>query len=168
MKFVQPVGFLLGASLLGAGPAIAAPASGAATASAQIVLPLSVINDRNLDFGLLSVNGAGTATINPATDALTVTGGIVRAGGAPISAKFTGSAAGLNLVFIRVPTSVTLTRSGGTETMLVNQFVIEGGAFRLFTTRSGFDFRVGATLNVAATQVQGTYAGTYNVDVIYF
>ena len=168
MKFVRPVAFLVGASLLGAGPAMAAPVSKTATATAQILLPLSVINSRSLDFGLLSANSAGTATIDPTTDVLTTTGGIVHAGGAPISAKFTGTAGGLNLVFIRVPTSVTLTRVGGTETMLVNQWVIEGGAFRLFTARTAFDFRVGATLNVSATQFPGTYSGTYNVDVIYF
>lgn len=52
--------------------------------------------------------------------------------------------------------------------MLVNQRVIEGVAFRLFTARTAFDFRVGATLNVAATQVECTYSGTYNVDVICF
>ena len=168
MKFVRPVAFLVGASLLGAGPAMAAPVSKTATATAQILLPLSVINSRSLDFGLLSANSAGTATIDPTTDVLTTTGGIVQAGGAPISAKFTGTAGGLNLVFIRVPTSVTLTRVGGTETMLVNRWVIEGGAFRLFTARTAFDFRVGATLNVSATQFPGTYGGTYNVDVIYF
>lgn len=168
MKFVRPVAFLVGALSLGAGPAMAAPVSKTATATAQILLPLSVINSRSLDFGLLSANSAGTATIDPTTDVLTTTGGIVQAGGAPISAKFTGTAGGLNLVFIRVPTSVTLTRVGGTETMLVNQWVIEGGAFRLFTARTAFDFRVGATLNVSATQFPGTYGGTYNVDVIYF
>ena len=168
MKFVRPVAFLVGALSLGAGPAMAAPVSKTATATAQILLPLSVINSRSLDFGLLSANSAGTATIDPTTDVLTTTGGIVQAGGAPISAKFTGTAGGLNLVFIRVPTSVTLTRVGGTETMLVNQWVIEGGAFRLFTARTAFDFRVGATLNVSATQFPGTYSGTYNVDVIYF
>ena len=168
MKFVRPVAFLLGASLLGAGPATAAPVSKTATATAQILLPLSVINKRSLDFGLLSANSAGTATIDPTTDVLTTTGGIVRAGGAPVSAQFTGTAGGLNLVFIRVPTSIMLTRVGGTETMLVNQWVIEGGALRLFTAKTAFDFRVGATLNVAATQVEGTYSGTYNVDVIYF
>ena len=168
MKFVLPVAFLVGASLLGAGSAMAAPVSKTATATAQILLPLSVINSRSLDFGLLSANSAGTATIDPTTDVLTTTGGIVQAGGAPISAKFTGTAGGLNLVFIRVPTSVILTRVGGTETMLVNQWVIEGGAFRLFTARTAFDFRVGATLNVSATQFPGTYGGTYNVDVIYF
>ena len=168
MKFVLPVAFLVGASLLGAGSAMAAPVSKTATATAQILLPLSVINSRSLDFGLLSANSAGTATIDPTTDVLTTTGGIVQAGGAPISAKFTGTAGGLNLVFIRVPTSVTLTRVGGTETMLVNQWVIEGGAFRLFTARTAFDFRVGAKLNVSATQFPGTYSGTYNVDVIYF
>ena len=168
MKFLWPVAFLLFASLFSAGSAVAAPASGSATASAQIVPPLSVVNDRNLDFGVLSLNGAGSATIDPTTDALTTTGGILRAGGAPISAKFTGSGPGSLLVFIRVPASVTLTRSGGTETMLVNAFTIEGGAFRLFPGRTGFTFRVGATLTVPGTQLPGTYVGSYNVDVIYF
>lgn len=92
---------------------MAAPVSTSATATAQILLPLSIINNRGLDFGLLSANSAGTATIDPTTDVLTTTGGTVRAGGAPISAKFKGTAGGLNLVFIRIPTSVTLTRVGG-------------------------------------------------------
>lgn len=168
MKPVWSVAFLFVASLSGAGAAIAAPASGNANASAQIVPPLSVVNDRNLDFGVLSFSGAGTATIDPATDGLTTTGGVVRAGGSPIAAKYTGSGPGSLLVYIRVPSSVTLTRSGGTETIIANAFTIEGGAFRLFPARTGFNFRVGATLSVAATQVPGLYGGPYNVDVIYF
>jgi hypothetical protein len=63
---------------------------------------------------------------------------------------------------------VTLTRSGGTETMSLGGFNSSpNGAFQLDTVTGQSSFTVGGTLTVGANQVPGTYAGSFTVSVEY-
>lgn len=164
--------FLLGLILL-INPAIASAARVAAatpaTSRAAILHPLSLIKSADLDYGLLIVKSAGTAVIDPVADSMSATGGVVKAGGAPHSAAFIGAGSGLTLIYVQQPTApITLTRVGGTETMTASNFTLQNGNLYLTLATGAFSFRVGATLNVAATQVEGTYLGTFNVDAYYF
>lgn len=140
-----------------------------ASANAAIILPLSLTKLQDMDFGSLATTTAGTAVLDPDTDSLGVTGGVTPVGGAPHCAEFVGSAEHNAVVNIKLPKQpVTLTRSGGTETMTATNFTLQSG----FTRRSlaqmdSFTFRVGATLNVASGQVEGTYVGTFDVTVQY-
>ena len=65
--------------------------------------------------------------------------------------------------------NATLTRTGGTETMTVTDFITTLGS----TNKGNLDangagtFGVGATLEVGATQEPGEYKGTYKVTVTY-
>ena len=73
-----------------------------------------------------------------------------------------------NVVHIRVPkASTTLIRTGGTETMTVDTFTISGSANRNVVAKQPFTFKVGGTLHVAAGQREGTYTGTFDVDIQY-
>lgn len=163
--------FLLSLSLLPIVPATAAPVAAAtsATAHGAIVRPLSMIKTADLDYGLIVVSGAGTAIINPVSDTLAVNGAVAKGGGAPHAAAFIGAGSGLSLIYVQQPTTpVFLTRTGGTETMTATNFTMQNGNFYITLATGAFAFKVGATLNVAAGQVEGTYTGTFNVDAYYF
>jgi hypothetical protein len=72
------------------------------------------------------------------------------------------------VVNIKVPNKPSvLTRVGGTETMTVTNFTLQGQNKRTLAKQASFTFRVGGTLNVAANQVEGTYVGTFDVTVQY-
>jgi hypothetical protein len=140
-----------------------------ATSNATIILPLTVTKLQDMDFGFLAVTTAGTAVLDPDSDTLSVTGGATPVGGAPHCAQFVGAAQSNSVVNIKVPKQpVTLTRAGGTETMTASNFTLQGGlSKRDLAKADSFTFRVGATLNIAAGQVEGTYVGTFDVTVQY-
>jgi hypothetical protein len=149
----------------------AAPRAAATPAQAQAtaLFPLEIVKNRDLDFGNIAAGAtAGTVIIDPETDTISATGGALLLGGAPHAAQFTGAAKGNNVVIIRIPKQpVTLTRVGGTQTMIANNFTLQGLDKRAVAARVAFDFKVGATLNVGANQTEGTYVGTFDVSIQY-
>jgi len=164
-------GPLLGlAALSASSPSLAAPVAPNqnATGTATITNPASLRKLNDLNFGYLSVTTAGTAVINPNTDALTTTGGVIVAGGLHYSALFEAVSPVKNVVHIRIPNNAsTLTRVGGTETMTVNNWTLSGSSNRNVVAKEPFSFTVGGTLNVNANQVEGLYLGTFAVDIQY-
>ena len=170
----MPVRLLL-LPLLAALLACAVPASAQsvspnqdATGRAIVLRPLSLLKVEDLDFGWLTVTTAGTAIVNPFTGVVTTTGGVIAAGGDPVPAEFVGAASRNTPVKIRIPNRpVTITRQGGTETMTVSNWTLDGPADRKTGPERAFTFRVGATLNVGANQADGLYTGTFDVEVQY-
>ena len=152
-------------------PARAAPIAADQNASAEtaILHPLTILKREDLDFGYVGVGTtAGTVVINPNTGATSRTGGVLLLGGTPHPAMFTGAAKSNSVVIIRIPKqAITLTRVTGTETMTVSNFTLEGLDKRQAAKNVSFDFRVGATLNVNANQVEGVYLGTFDVSIQY-
>jgi spore coat protein U-like protein len=139
-----------------------------ATSQVALLSPLSVIKRGDLDFGTLVVSGAGTAVVDPVSGSLTTTGGVTKAGSAAHPALFTGTGSRNSVVHIRLPQSpITVTRVGGTQTMTVSTWTLDGATNRKIPPGSVFDFEVGATLNVNANQLAGTYTGTFSVTVQY-
>ena len=139
-----------------------------AAAAATIAQPLTLQKDYDLDFGLATVTTAGTIVLDPNSDALTTTGGVVAVGGSPHAANFKGIAPTGNVVIIRLPKdATTLTRVGGTDTMTVDRWTLDGTTRRNVLSKIAFDFRVGGTLHVNANQADGIYVGTFTVDVQY-
>jgi hypothetical protein len=114
------------------------------------------------------VTSAGTAVINPNTDLMTTTGGVVHYGGTPYSALFEAVSPLKTVVHIRAPKkAITLTRVGGTETMQVDNFTVSGTGSRNVVAKETFSFSVGGTLYVNANQAEGLYAGTFTVELQY-
>lgn len=152
-----------------ASPLHAAPAVG--DGRAIVLEPLSLLNVAPLSFGDIAPGAAaGTVTINPDTEARTVTGGIVPIGGTISAARFLGTgAANTNVAIIREPKgSILITRVGGTQTMVVDNFTVEGGnGARQIGGNRVLDFKIGGRLTVGANQAQGTYVGTFQVIVDY-
>lgn len=148
----------------------AAPVAPPASPSAQAALmrPLTLTKIADMEFGNLGVTAAGTAVINAVTDTMTTTGGVTRLGGTPHAAIFRGVAQGNAVVNIRIPNGgVNLTRVGGTQTILLNAFTLDGQSKRTMAQAGVFDFKVGATLRPAAGQMEGLYIGTFDVTIQY-
>lgn len=168
------VSLAIGTSLLQAPQrALAAPSASAtparnATATTNIYQPLGLLNKDDLNFGMATVTTGGTIVLDPNTDTVSVTGGVVSVGGSPHSALFEGIAPSGNVVIVRLPrTATTLTRAGGTETMTVDTWTIDGTTRRTIPSRTAYTFKVGGTLHVNPNQVEGFYTGTFTVDVQY-
>ena len=168
------------ALLLPAKPAHAERVVATVAAEAVVVERASLFSNEALNFGRVAAgNAAGTVGINPTTLTCTTTGPIARTGACQ-PAEFTGLGKRRLTMQIQIPTTVTLTRSGGTPTMSITSLVLGetpdltlvlGGAnpFYQVTTASGiFAFRVGGTLNVGANQQSGVYNGSFVVQVQYY
>ena len=162
---------LAGALLIAApSPLLAVTPAAQSSAGALVLRPLSLIKKKDLDFGTLAASTvAGTATVDPATGAVSVTGGVTALSTpASSAAVFVGAGSRNSPYQIRIPNAaITLTRSGGTETMTVSNWTLDGPTNRKVDINEAFEFNVGARLAVAANQVPGTYVGTFAVTVHY-
>lgn len=162
-----------GLALATALAAVAVPAAAAvpavqSSADASILTALTLQKLEDMDFGGVTVTTAGTAVIDPVTNTLSTTGGVAAAFGTPHAAKFEGAASGGPVVNLKVPKQpVTMTRVGGTETILLTNFTLDGSNKRVLAQSAAFDFRVGGTITIAAGQAEGTYVGTFDVTAQY-
>ena len=171
-KFVR-LAALAAAATLAATPALAAPVSATpkAKASAKIVKPLTLVAQRDLDFGTI-VNGlplAGTRTITVSNAG--VRGGcdatVVVCSGTATSAQY--QVTGTNNMTVNVDTTgsnLTNTTSGGSETLA---FAPSAPAFVDLTNSGapGNNFTVGGSIQIATTTVDGLYSGDIEVTVDY-
>ena len=168
----QPLAPLFVALLLAApSPLLAATPAAEADAGAIVLRPLSLLKKKDLDFGTLATSpAAGTATLNPVTGVVTTTGGVTALpiGTAPSPAVFVGAGSKNAPYQIRLPKApITVTRVGGTETMTVTNWTLDGPTNRKVGANQAFQFNVGAQITVAANQIGGTYVGTFDVTVHY-
>ena len=173
---------LLGSALGAAVALVALPANAATTtgtAKAVIVQNLSFFDVEDLEFGaFLSGATAGTVVVTPA-NVRTATGGVTLVGGPVVQpARFAGKGTLNQIVAISMQsTPTTITRISGTETMIVETYVIGSTPTAVLTTVprnfritgvSGiFNFPIGATLRVNANQTPGDYVGTFTVNLNY-
>lgn len=159
------------AALLAAAPSqlFAAPPPVSTAGEVMVLRPLTLIKVQDLDFGtLLSSATSGTATLDPLTGAVTAAGGVTPAPGATMPARFAGVRSLRGPVQIRIPTApITVTRSGGTETMTVSDWTLDGRTTRVVDANEAFEFNVGGTLYVGANQADGSYVGSFEVTVNY-
>ena len=164
----HPVVLLAVGALLVPATASAAPVIESTPAEVGVLSPLSVIKRADLDFGTVVVTGAGTAVVDPVSGTLTTTGAVTKSGTAAHRALFTSTGSKNSVVHIRLPQNpITVTRVGGTETMTVSTWTLDGPTNRKIPLNSTFDFGVGATLTVGATQAEGSYTGTFTITVQY-
>lgn len=150
--------------------ALAAPVGPDRNAVANVLVhrPATVRKLQDLSFAYLAVTAAGTATIEPNTEAMTTTGGVLHVSGLPFAALFEGVAPSRGVVIVRIPTDpIVVTRAGGTETMTVSDWTISGNARRTVAAQEPFDFKIGGTLYVNAGQAEGLYTGTFDVEIQY-
>lgn len=159
----------LTATVLSAAPALAAPVSvsnGPVTASAQIVKPLTLSKQSDMDFGSIVVQDNGTITM-AATGGITCSASLTCAAtGTPAEYKVTGT--NNQVVNITKP-DVTLSNSANPGTPLT--LVLNGNGPTSVTLpnagATGINFKLGGAIAIAATTKDGLYTGNLSVTVDY-
>ena len=148
-----------------------AQVSATAIATATIVTPIAITKTADMNFGNVAVSTtAGTVVLTPASSR-TATGGVTlpATAGTVAAASFDVTGIGSYTYSITLPsTALVLTRNSGSETMNVNTFTSTPAGTG--TLSSGAQtVTVGATLNVAGSQVAGVYVSgsTFTVTVNY-
>ena len=134
------------------------------TASAVILAAITLAETTGMDFGIV--------TPDPAGDVITVTtgGAVSAASGSGLSGTtsggtFASTGTALTAVTIAFSTGDALTGPGAD--MPLGGFNHDAGASPAFDGAGDLSFDVGAALTVGASQVAGTYNGTYTVTVDY-
>lgn len=145
-----------------------AQASATADASATIVTPISISKTADMNFGNVATNGAvGTVVLAPA-GTRTSTGGVTLPAtvGTVTAASFTVSGSGAYTYAITLPSSVVIT--SGSDNMTVNTFTSTPATTGALTSGTQV-IKVGATLNLVASQAVGSYtsATPFTVTVNY-
>ena len=146
-------------------------ASATANASASIVSPIAITNTSAMSFGNAAVSTSpGTVVLAPA-GTRSATGGVTLPGttGTVTAAVFNVTGTPAYTYTISLPASITVTRLLGTETMTVDNFTSTPSGTGTLSGTGTQELRVGATLNVAGSQVAGTYESTapFTVTVNY-
>lgn len=158
------------AALLAAAPSqlLAATPPVDSSATVDILRALSLQKIEDLEFGGIVVAGAGTAVMDPMSNTMAITGALTPLSGTRHAALFRGAAFGGAVVIIRVPKQpVTLTRVGGTETLVLSDFTLDGPSKRTMAQSPTFEFRVGGTVTIPAAAADGDYVGTFEVTAQY-
>ena len=154
-------------------PTAANAATGSSQSRTTINQGVNITKNADLHFGNFA---AGTAQsrfrIEPESDGLTqLSGNAVPLGGTRTAASFTAFGRPLERVRITVnQNQIDLVRVGGTQTMRVDQFRLDGGngtRNRFLSAAGSVDYKVGGRLTIAPNQAGGAYVGTFNVTIDY-
>ncbi len=147
-----------------------AQSTATATATATVITPISISKTADMNFGNLAVQSAtgGTVVLAPAGTRSSTSGvTLPSATGTVTAAAFTVSGSGSSTYAITLPGSVTLTHSGGVQTMAASSFTSNPSSTGTLSSGTQ-NISVGATLTVAAGQLAGVYtSGNFNVTVNY-
>jgi Domain of unknown function (DUF4402) len=161
---VKPLSrIVMGGLLLAGATGFAQSPTASANATATILTAISLAKNTDLVFGNISPTGtAGTVVLSP-TGTRTPTN-VTLASGTSSAASFTATGTGSQTFTITPDSSATLS-DGASHTLTVDTFTTSAGAG---TLSSGTQtFTLGGTLHVGASQVAGSYTGTFNVTVAY-
>jgi len=157
-------------SILGFSSVSFSQATATATATATVVTPISISKNADMSFGNIAVaSGSGGTVVLATAGTRTSTGGVTlpATAGTVTAASFTVNGTGSYTYTITLPSSVTLTHSGGVETMDAGSFTSNPSTTGTLSSGTQ-NIAVGATLTVAAAQLAGTYtSGNFNVTVNY-
>jgi hypothetical protein len=168
MKRILGLGIVLAAFSTAAN----AQATATATATATIVTPISITKVTDMSFGNIAVQASAGGTVKLDTASVrTLTGTgltLPNVTGTVAAASFTVAGTANYTYDITLPTTVTLTHSGGTATMAASAFNSDPVTTGALSATGSQLLRVGATLTVAANQLAGVYtSGNFNVTVNY-
>lgn len=147
-----------------------AQSTATATATATIITPISISKNADMSFGNIAVQaGTGGTVILATAGTRTSTAGVTlpSTAGTVSAATFTVTGSGSLTYAITLPSSVTLTHSGGVQTMAAASFTSNPASTGTLSSGTQ-NISVGATLTVAAGQLAGVYtSGNFNVTVNY-
>ena len=165
--------YLMAAAM--AASAIAAPAEAQvfpdrqARGDALILIPLSLVKVDDLNFGTVITSPlSGTVTINAATGARTVAGGVTGVASAIGNrARFAGAGSPSQQVIVVVTPPAALQNVNGDQ-LPVLALTLEGSPIKTIdpVTRA-FTFGVGGIILVNANQAEGDYSANFDVTAVY-
>jgi len=148
------------------------------TAGAQLIVPMTIIQDAPLHFGTINLlTGAGGTVILPSNSTTRIfETGVAESTISPVATNAAYHVTGTynETYALSLPSTIIVTETkGSTATMTISALTAR---FNLAATdavvstlsATGTDnFTVGGTLTVTAAQIGGIYAGTFNVTVDY-
>jgi len=147
-------------------------------AGAKILTALSIAENIPMHFGTMGVSaGTGGTCIVSTAGVRSQTAGVTLSALAPLFSLATYTVTGepLYTYAITLPSTITVTKTAGVETMTIGTLLAKSTSGTESHTATGTliavagteSFTVGGTLTVAAAQVAGVYAGTFDVTVAY-
>jgi hypothetical protein len=152
----------IGVSAIVSVASASAQSTAIANTTATLIIPISVTNSAPLNFGSVSGSGTdGTIVLTPAGVA-SVTGGVRQVAASTVTAAtFTVTGEAASSFSLVTPSEFTI--SNGSNTLVVNGITSDYVAPTILTAGTRI-VNVGATLNIPANTVGGSYAnlGTGN------
>jgi hypothetical protein len=162
----------LAASVAVVSPAFAQTvASEPAEARGTVLLPLTLTEDANLDFGTVLASAAsGQVIIDADTGLRSVSGGVSAVAINPgHRAQFTGYGTPTSTVNLSLTYPPFLTSGVNVVAVdpVIGLFFDTGGNSRTINAAGTFQVGVGGAFNIAANQPNGLYTGTFSVTAQY-
>ena len=151
-------------------PAMAAPAGDVDfTAKAKIVKPVTIVNDTDLDFGIVTMNPTRISekvTVSNAAAAVAVCGSTQLScqNGGSADFRLSGGVANQELTLTFDTPPAVLTHTNGNDTVL---FALNSVANVVLDTAGAGIFSIGGEITVENTTVDGDYSATVNVVANY-
>ena len=138
------------------------------SSSVVIVLSTAIYKTSDMQFGFIFPGASGGTVVLSATGSRTSTGTVkLPSGGSSSAAGFVVFGAPNTTFSVSYPTSITLSRAGGSGSMTVSSIVGSPSAGGTLSSGGSATVNVGGTLTVAANQTFGQYSGSFNVTVSY-
>lgn len=137
----------------------------------KVMSSVTVQNDVPLDFGtIIPGNTLSRLRLDADSGDLSLfSGDAIIAGGTPQRASFTITADPNERVRVTFSQNrVDLVRVGGTETLRINRFRVNGGRNKFTDASGNAEFLVGGQVRVTAGQAGGVYRGSFELTVDYF
>ena len=164
------------ATVAGGHGAQAAEQSG--TGQVEVLEPAVLTNIANLDFGTIVRSGSGGAiTVNAASNQVATFGELTSVRDPAHRAVFTANAPMGALMVLTLDPTVTMQRSGGTETLTANlthsigDGLLAARVFNLLvgvrTVKREQTIYVGGTLMIPGNQAEGEYSGEFRLTMNY-
>lgn len=146
-----------------------AQVSATATATSTIVTPIAISKTVDMNFGNVAVSSTAGTVVLATAGTRSATGGVTlpAIAGTVAAAEFTVTGQAGYTYSITLPSTAT-TVTSGSNNMTVNAFISDPNATGALTAGTQA-LKVGATLNVGASQAAGTYVSTtpFTVTVNY-
>lgn len=177
-KLIKRSGLVALASMMTLSPFALATPTDDMNIGAEILAPLTLTTVEQMNFGGIIPNpGTDTVTLTPA-GAISSAGTSTFPNADQQQGIFDLIGANNGVVNISHPTSVTLTRSGGSSTMTVNNFTyaatvgdlnsgVSGSPQVTLSATGNATVAMGASLAIGAAQTAGVYEGTMTLTAVY-
>lgn len=137
-------------------------ATGTATVEVVQAVDIQHASTDKLNFGSVYAKDGNTVTISQA-GAKTAGDGF----GTVSADKFTISGPSGASVVLTMPTSATMTKSGGSETIVATLDPSHANGSTINLAGSDVIVNVGGTINVTGSTATGSYTGNYTVSISY-